>query len=119
METIQLSLDFDVKRFASLHEAIRHSVYGSGRQMKHIAADLDMSPSELSRKLAGNPNDPVHFPAHRLDALIRATGDMTPIYYLIDQFLRPMEEARIREFESFKKRLPELRRLISILEGAK
>ncbi|MBI3393305.1 MAG: hypothetical protein HY039_08960 [Nitrospirae bacterium] len=117
--TIQLTFEFDRRRFASFHEAIRHSVYSCGRQLKYLAADLGMSPSELSRKLADNPNDPVHFPADRLPDLLRATGDMTPLYFLIDEFLRPQEEARLREFEDFKRRLPELRRLIKVLEGTK
>ena len=113
---IQLTLEFD-RKHTTFHEAIRASVYGCGRQLKYIAADLDMSPAELSRKLSDNPNDPVHFPAHRLPDLMRATGDLTPLYWLVDEFLRPQEEAKLREFEAFKKKLPQLKRLIALLEA--
>jgi hypothetical protein len=61
-----------------------------------IAPALDMSPSELARKLAGNPDD-----SHRtLDIddfvkVLEATGDFTPIYWLIEKFL-PSDDQKVQ-----------------------
>lgn len=78
---------------------------------KSIAADLDMSVSEMSRKLADNPNDPVHFQLHRLADLIRATGDKRPVYWLIESFLEDSEIKRQRA-------LDEIHALVSALNAA-
>lgn len=86
----QMQIDFEpglTELFPEFRDVVHGSVYGCGRAFKAVAADLDMSPSELSRKLANNPNDPVHFPLDRLPELLRATGDLRPVYWLIETFL--------------------------------
>ena len=78
----QLSLTLEaglLQQFPEFRDVVRASVYSCGRPFKQIAADLDMSLSELSRKLSENPADPVHFPLTRLPELVRATGDARPV----------------------------------------
>lgn len=87
--TTQLEIDFTpglTERFPEFGDCLKASTYGCGRPLKAIAADMDMSVSELSRKLADNPNDNVHFPAKKLAELIESTGDLMPIYWLIEKF---------------------------------
>lgn len=102
----QLVLDYDgglLDQFPEFLDVVRASVYDCGRAFKAIASDLDMSSSKLSRLLADNPSDPVHFPLHRLPQLLEATHDMRPVYWLCEQFLRDSSErqasdlARLRE----------------------
>lgn len=86
----QLQIDFEgglTEQFPEFRDVVRASVYSCGRAFKAVAADLDMSVSELSRKLANNPNDPVHFPLDRLPELQRATGDLRPVYWLVESFV--------------------------------
>lgn len=95
----QLEIDFEpglVERFPEFVDCVKASVYGSRKQFKVIAADLDMSSSELSRKFAGNPNDPVHFPLHLLPKLIASTGDFSPIFWLIEKFCEDNEAKQRR-----------------------
>jgi hypothetical protein len=108
---IQLDLDLDpgiLEQFPEFRDAVRASVYSCGRAFKSIAADLDMSVSELSRKLADNPNDPVHFPMHRMPDLITATGDVRPIYWLIARFIESKAAKRNRAIDHLSKLLPQI-----------
>lgn len=111
----QFDLDFDgglTDRFPDFRECIQASVHGCGRQMKAVAADLDMSPSELTRKLSHNPNDPVHFPVCRLPDLIKATGDLSPIYWLVERFCEDADAKRNKNIDRLAKLLPEIEKLV-------
>jgi hypothetical protein len=83
----QVEINFEAgltEQFPAFRDVVKAAVYGCGRPFKAVAADLDMTSSELSRKLGDNPNDPVHFPLHLLPELIRATGDKRPVYWLVE-----------------------------------
>lgn len=109
MKQVELSFEAGLtEQFPRFEDCVRASVYSCGRAFKSIAADLDMSVSELSRKLADNANDPVHFPLPRLPELIAATGDKRPIYWLIESFLEDPERRRARMLETAEKLIPEL-----------
>lgn len=101
---MQLDIDFEAgltQTYPELMDVVRACVYGCGRQMKSIAADLDLSPSELSRKLAHNPNDQRHLHVEELAALIEACGDrgLDIVYWQIERHLqdRGQRQERARE----------------------
>jgi hypothetical protein len=103
MSKTQLEIDFEpglVERFPEFIDCVKASVYGSRKQFKAIAADLDMSSSDLSRRFADNPNDPIHFPAKLLGKLIGSTGDLTPIYWLIEKFCEDSDAKQRRALEA-------------------
>lgn len=84
----QISLQFEaglVERFPTLMDCVRASVYGCGKPAKVIAMDLDMTPSEFSRKLSPNPSDNVNFPLHLLDELMASTGCLMPLHWLSER----------------------------------
>lgn len=86
---MQLSLNFEpglAERHRSLKACVRERVYTHPKPLKSIAADMDLSETELTRKLADNPNDTRNFNCDDLEAYIARTGDVTPIYYLIEKF---------------------------------
>jgi len=115
--TRQLNIDFQpglLEQFPEFRDVVRASVYSCGRAFKAIAADLDMSVSELSRKLADNPSDPVHFPLPRLPELLRATGDLRPLYWLIEDFI---EDPEAKKQRVISEATDAVRRLTSLLEG--
>ena len=73
----QLQIHYDAgltARFPAFIDVVRAAVYGSRQSLKVIAADLDMSQSELSRKLSNNPNDPRNFAVDDLSHLLSALG---------------------------------------------
>jgi hypothetical protein len=113
---MQMSINFEaglLQQFPEFRDVIRASVYSCGRQLKAIAADLDMTSSELSRKLADNPNDPVHFPLQLLPELIRATGDKRPVYWLIESFLENPGAKRERAIEQLAQMMPAIQQLLA------
>lgn len=111
---MQLHLDFEaghLARFPHFGDAVRASVYGCGRPFKAIAAELDMSSSELSRRLADGGD--VRLPFDRLAELIVATGDLTPIYWLCERFAvgEGRQAAAERVLEELARLLPAVRQV--------
>ncbi len=85
----QLTLDFTpglTELYESALACVRARIYQQGKPLKTVAADMDMSQSELSRKLADNPDDPRHFTLHDLERYVRATGDTVPVQYLAQAY---------------------------------
>lgn len=85
----QLTLDFRpglTERYETVLDCIKSSVYSNEKPIKSIAANMDMSPSDLSRKLAGNPDDPRRFSVTDLERYIEVTGDTTPVLYLAAKY---------------------------------
>lgn len=85
----QLQLDFTpglTERHASILECVRACAYSNAKPLKSIAMDMDMSQSDLSRKLANNPDDPRRFTVGDLENYVQATGDTTPILYLAQKY---------------------------------
>jgi hypothetical protein len=113
----QLTLSFDPPKFDTLKEVINHVVYASGRQLKYIAAELGMSPSQLSMILAGA--DGRNFPAEKIPDLIRATAPKGHliIHWLIEQFLAPKEDRQAAALAAVEQMLPDLQQALAELKG--
>lgn len=117
----QLTLDFEpglVERHGSLLDCIRQSAYTHRSPLKTIAADMDQSQSDLSRKLAGNPDDPRRFSVDDLEKFIRATGDVTPILYLVEKYLADEDAKQRAAHQQLAKMLPDVLALIKTVSGA-
>ena len=107
----QLTIDFNPglsERHSSLLDCVRQCVYSQASPLKTIAADMDISPSELSRKLADNPNDPRRLSVDDLEMYIQKTGDTKPIYYLVEKYLQNEDIKRQRATSTIAKMLPDL-----------
>jgi hypothetical protein len=111
----QMTLDFTpglTERHDSLLSCIRECAHTQRSPMKAIAADMDLSLSELSRKLAGNPDDTRRFSVDDLERFVAATGDVTPIYYLIERYLEDENLRHRRAIAELVKLAPQLAALI-------
>lgn len=116
----QFSLDFTpglLEQFPVWADVVRESVYGCGKPFKAVASDLDMTVSDLSRKLANNANDPAHFPLDRLPDLLRATGDTRPVRWLVLRFLQDPEAHRKQALATIAHLAPMLERAMAALSG--
>lgn len=116
----QLSIDFTpglLEQFPQWADVVRASVYGCGKPFKAVASDLDMTVSDLSRKLANNPGDPAHFPLDRLPELLAATGDTRPVQWLVLRFLRDPEAHRKQALATIAQLAPVLERAMAALAG--
>lgn len=107
----QLTLTFDAgltERHKSLKSCVRECVYRNIAPIKAIAADMDLSESDLTRKLGDNPADPRKFSICDLEKYIAATGDKTPIYYLIEKYIESESAKQAAATHELTKLLPQI-----------
>ena len=114
---MQLTMDLQpglTQRFKTLREVTHWCALNHRGGVAAIAAGLDMSPSALARKLAGNPDDP-----HRtLDiddwvGLVAETGDHTPVLWLIEKFIPSDEQRRKAAVDQLSTLMPQIAALLS------
>lgn len=108
---MQLSLDFEpgiTERHKTLLACLRECAYKSQKPLKAIAADMDLSESDLSRKLSGNPDDPRRFTVDDMVRLIEVTGDVSPVNWLIERFHLDDDAKTKHAAQAFLKQLPQM-----------
>jgi hypothetical protein len=103
------------QQFPNWMDVVRASVYDCGRPFKAIAADLDMSVSELSRRFS--PVDNLLFPVEQLPQLIKATGDVRPVYWLCESFIEDDNSKQKRVVDQLAKMLPQIQGLLNQVRG--
>ena len=111
----QIEINFEgglLSKYGTFREAVIQTAYGSPRQLKAIAADLDMSPSELSRKLKDNPNDNVEYPLHRFDELLESSEDLTALLWLVEKYLDDADSRKKQAVSKLLTMMPELQELL-------
>lgn len=111
----QLTIDFEpglTERHSKLMDCIREVAYSHRNPLKTIAFDMDMSQSELSRKLAQNPGDVRHFTVDDFERFLEITEDTRPIKWLIEKFLEQEEDKQKRVLSEIAKHLPEFMSLL-------
>lgn len=121
LPTSQLTLDFEpglAERHESLLDCLRTCAYTHRNPLKTIAADMDQSQSELSRKLSGNHDDPRRFTVDDLERFVKATGDTTPILYLVEKYLADEETKHHAAQAQLAKMLPDVLALIKTVTKA-
>lgn len=89
--TSQMTLSFEpglAQTHLSLRDLVTAKVYerGHGR----VAALLDMAPSKLTEKMAGldSSGKPRGMTLDEFERYLEKTGDLSPIYCLLDKFVR-------------------------------
>jgi hypothetical protein len=111
----QLALDFEpglTVKFKTLTEVVAASVYGARGGLSAVAADLDVAPSDLSRRLSSENGDNRPLTVEQLDKIIASTGDMRPIYYLIEKHLQDPEATRNQAIQQLAQVMPIVQALI-------
>lgn len=110
----QLTLNFEPglsERHGCLRDCVASSVYRYG--LTRAAIDLDKAAGNLSVELSADPAR--KFSVDSLEQYMEKSGDFTPIYYLIDKFLRDeaaSDEPDAAELKAmFKNMAPTLKRL--------
>lgn len=104
----QITIDFEiglVETYPTCREYVASLVHVQGRPQKAIAADMDYSPSDLTRKLAQSPDDSRRFTLDDLEKFIQTTKDARPIKYLAEKYLASDLVKRLAELEAENARL--------------
>lgn len=108
---IQMTLDLDTnltERYRSVKEVVAAGVYRRG--LKRVAGDLDVAPGNLSVQLSGDGQR--HFDVDLLERYIEATGDRSPIYYLVAKHCGDQSAARDEALEQVQALLSDLPSLL-------
>lgn len=116
----QLTLNFEPslpERFRTLRDFMAHRVQVQSKPAKTIAADMDMSPSTLSRKLSPGEGDTQRFNVDDLEQYISATGDTAAIEYLAAKYLCSDESRKVRALARVESLSAELSGLVASLKG--
>lgn len=115
VSSTQMTLNFEpglTEKYPNLLDCVRAAAYSHRNPLKTIAMDMDLTLSELSRKLSGNPDDPRHFNVEDLERFIVATGDVSMIHWLIERFLQDEKLRQDRALQELAKQLPNILALI-------
>lgn len=107
----QLTLNFEPglsDRHGCLRDCVASSVYRYG--LTNAAIDLDKAPGNLSVELSADPAR--KFGVDDLEKYLAKSKDFTPIYYLIDKFLKDhgTEPDTAELLAMFKQMAPALKR---------
>jgi hypothetical protein len=108
----QLTLNFEPglsDRYHTLRDCVASSVYRYG--LTNAAIDLDKAPGNLSVELSADTTR--KFGIEDLERFLGTSGDLTPIYYLIDKFLKDKtgEPDAAEVLAMFKQMGPALKRM--------
>lgn len=93
----QLTIAYEpglAERHLSLRDCMVAQVYQRGHGT--VAAKLDIAPSKLTEKLAGvdSGGKPRGMTLDEFERYLDRTGDLTPVYYLLDRFARDPDVAQ-------------------------
>jgi len=81
------------------------------RGLKRVAGDLDVAPGNLSVMLSGDGQR--HLDIDLLERYVEATGDRTPIYYLVAKHLGDNSAARDEALEQLRGLVAEIPHLLA------
>lgn len=117
----QLTLSFEPtlpERFGTLREFIAHRAAIVPKPMKSQAADMDMAPSTLSRKLNPAEGDTQRMNLDDLERWLESTSDAhAVIEYLAAKYLDNDTDRRARAVSQVERMLAELSRVLPTLKG--
>jgi len=120
--TSQLTFSFEPslpERFDSLRAYVAHRATVQQKSMKVIAADMDVSPSTLSRKLNPNEGDTQRFNLDDLEGYLRSTDDASAVIeYLAAKYLHSPEDRKARALSRVEALSAELAGVIAELKGS-
>lgn len=106
-------------RFPTLRAYIAHRTPLLAKSAKTIAADMDMSPSTLSRKLNPTEGDTQRFNLDDLEAFLDSTGDAPAVIeYLAAKYMDSPDARKARVLSKVEQLAGELNAAMALLKAA-
>lgn len=99
-----LELDESILSHRSCRDVVASGVYRAG--LKRVAADLDLSPGNLSVALSDDPHR--KFSVDELEMYVQSTGDTAPILYLVARYIDDVGATRDHALQKVVGMLQEL-----------
>jgi hypothetical protein len=121
LSAAQMTLSFEPAlpdRFPTLRSYVAHRASLTQKSLKTQAADLDMAPSTLTRKLNPAEGDTQRFNCDDLEEWIKSTGEAAAVIeYLAAKFMDTPEARRSRLLNKLEGMVPELMASIASLKA--
>lgn len=118
----QLTLSFEPslpERFPTLRSYVAHRTPLLAKSAKVIAADMDMSPSTLSRKLNPSEGDTQRFNLDDLESFLESTGDAPAVIeYLAAKFMDSPDARKARALSKVERLAEEMSAAMAALRAA-
>lgn len=118
----QLTLNFEPalpERFPTLRQFIAHRATQVMKAPKSQAADMDLAPSTLSRKLNPNDGDTQRFNVDDLESWLSSTGDAASVVeYIAAKFMDSDKARQARVLARVEGILPELVQLVQSMKAS-
>jgi hypothetical protein len=106
-------------RFPTLRAYVAHRASLTNKALKSQAADMDMAPSTLTRKLNPAEGDTQRFNLDDLEAWIASTGEAAAVIeYLAAKYMDTPEARKARLLTKLEGALPDLLAMVSQLKEA-
>jgi hypothetical protein len=109
----QLQLHFEpglTAQFKGIEDVLSAVVYSSRQGLQGCASEADQSPSELSRRL--NKTDALPLRVQDMTAILDATKDMRPVYWLIERYIQDPEATKNAAVQQLANYMPVIAALI-------
>lgn len=117
----QLTLNFESSlpdRFPTLRAYIAHRTPMLTKPAKVIAAEMDMSPSTLSRKLNPTEGDTQRFNLDDLESFLASTGEAAAVIeYLAAKYMDNDDARKARALSKVEQLSQELTAALAMLKG--
>lgn len=114
--TLELRPDL-LRRFSTLRQCVHHTALNYHRGMKELASDLDLSESELSRRLNPSEGDNRSCDVNLMVRIVEVTGDQEPLHWLMAKFLRDAETTKQAAVQQLAQLMPHIAQLIADANG--
>ena len=111
----QLTLNFSpglTAQYRSLREVSSAAVYACRKGVAGVAAELDMAPTDLTKRLNPDSAEPRPLRVEDLEGILESTRDMRPVYWLIERFLQSAESQQASALHQLNQLLPVLTNLV-------
>ena len=105
------------QRFSNLRECLHWTALNDSRGVKAIAADCDLSVSELSRRLHPSDDDPRSCDVNLMVKIMHSTRDLSPLHWLMAEFLQDEDAKRRSAVDQLSTLMPQLAALLADAGG--
>lgn len=111
---LTFELQSDVRqRFGTLRECLHWTVLNDPRGIKAVAADCDVSVSELSRRLHPSDDDPRSCDVNLMVRVLHSTRDLAPLHWLMSEFLQDQDTKRRSAVDQLSQLMPQIAALLA------
>ena len=112
----QLTLELQTSvraRFSTLRDCLHWTVLNDSRGPKAVAADCDLSLSELTRRLHPSDDDPRSCDVNLMVKVLHSTHDLAPLHWLMSEFLQDDDTKRRSAVDQLSNLMPQIAALLA------